>query len=278
MKLAHLGPTNIGFYRMLSGGLMLLAILVASRLRNSARPSTVRRFNLSTLLLSALAGLIFALDLSFWHRSVLSVGVGLSTMLVSLQVFFVAAFGLIFLKERLTPRLAIATLLALAGMALVVRFDPDRAAPRYGAGVLFGLIPAVCYAAYILILRRVEARAGPQATVANLAVVSFAGALLLGTEGAALGESFLVPDAVSLFAVLGLGLVGQVLGWITITRELPKVRASTAALILLLQPALSFVWDMLFFSRHFSLPGLAGVAITMSAIYLGAAGRAGSPS
>ncbi|MDH3433815.1 MAG: EamA/RhaT family transporter, partial [Gammaproteobacteria bacterium] len=40
-------------------------------------------------------------------------------------------------------------------------------------------------------------------------------------------------------------------------------------LALLLQPTLSFVWDVLFFARPMSLTELAGAAIALFAIYLG---------
>ncbi len=265
VKLSHLGPTNTAFYRMLAGGLMLVGLAAATR----ARLWHGRR----AFLWAAAAGLVFAIDLSFWHRSVLYVGVGLSTMLVSLQVFFVAAFGVLFLRERPGFRLVAAMVLAVAGLALAVRFDPARLEPRYALGVMFGIIPAACYAAYIIIMRRLEADTGPQATVGNLAVVSLAGAALLGVEGGALSESFAIPDPVTLAAVLGLGLIGQVLGWITITRALPKVNASTAGLVLLLQPVLSVLWDVLFFGRRFTPPALAGVGIAIVAIYLGTASR-----
>jgi len=44
-------------------------------------------------------------------------------------------------------------------------------------------------------------------------------------------------------------------------------------LILLLQPALAFVWDILFFGRPTRAVELVGAAITLGAIYLGLTGR-----
>lgn len=47
------------------------------------------------------------------------------------------------------------------------------------------------------------------------------------------------------------------------------MRASQVGLILLLQPMLAFVWDVLFFRRSFGGVQLAGAALALAAIYLG---------
>jgi hypothetical protein len=44
--------------------------------------------------------LLFALDLTFWHRSIHFIGPGLSTLISNFQVFFLALFGVIILKEK----------------------------------------------------------------------------------------------------------------------------------------------------------------------------------
>ena len=51
---------------------------------------------------------------------------------------------------------------------------------------------------------------------------------------------------------------------------MPVARGS---LILLIQTALALVWDLFFFGRPFSVMEIAGALLTLSAIYLGAAGR-----
>ena len=64
--------------------------------------------------------------------------------------------------------------------------------------------------------------------------------------------------------------VGPGLGTILpIANALPHIRASLSGLILLLQPALAFVWDVPFFQRPTSLFNWAGVLIALVAIYLG---------
>ncbi|MBW2017835.1 MAG: EamA/RhaT family transporter, partial [Deltaproteobacteria bacterium] len=71
VKLAHVGPATAGFYRMLFGGLILLLLL------GLRREPVFRGHGLSPLV--AVCGLLFSLDLTFWHRSIQAVGPGLST-------------------------------------------------------------------------------------------------------------------------------------------------------------------------------------------------------
>ncbi len=91
----------------------------------------------------------------------------------------------------------------------------------------------------------------------------------MGVEGALQGESFRIPDSQSWASMLAYGIVCQAIGWIIISRALVMVEASRAGLILLLQPTLAFVWDILFFSRATDITHIAGAVLALVAIYLG---------
>jgi drug/metabolite transporter (DMT)-like permease len=58
-----------------------------------------------------------------------------------------------------------------------------------------------------------------------------------------------------------------------IASSLPNVSPSQAGLALLLQPTLSFAWDVLFFGRAMTPIELLGAAIALFAIYLGSRPR-----
>src|SRR5688572_9567607 len=143
MKLWAVGPTAAGFYRMLFGGLLLAALLAWRGERlvlGRAAPWVLA------------AAVAFALDLVFWHRSILAVGTGLATLLANFQVFLVAVASVVWFGERGGWRLAAAVPLALFGLALIVGVDPAALAPAQRAGIALGLATAVCYASYILAL------------------------------------------------------------------------------------------------------------------------------
>jgi drug/metabolite transporter (DMT)-like permease len=78
-------------------------------------------------------------------------------------------------------------------------------------------------------------------------------------------------------SLVALGLMSQTVGWLIITHSLPRIPAAIAGLILLLQPSLAFVWDVIFFDRQTSTMAWSGVALALSAIYMGAtSGQKGS--
>jgi drug/metabolite transporter (DMT)-like permease len=60
---------------------------------------------------------------------------------------------------------------------------------------------------------------------------------------------------------------------ILIASSLPQVSTTDAGLALLLQPALSFLWDVLLFDRELSPVQFAGAGVALFAIWLGARAR-----
>ena len=152
---------------------------------------------------------------------------------------------------------------------LVVGIDRLAVGGYDRLGVLCGLGAAACYAGFLLSIRKLQADQQGATIFSVLTMVSLTTAAILALEVLRSGASFVIPDHQSLAALMALGFFSQFAGWIMITNALPFVRASLSGLILLLQPALAFVWDVLFFQRPTSLLNWAGVSIALVAIYLG---------
>lgn len=268
VELSHVEPTVSAFYRLLFGGSILLFIALIRRDR--------LWFGVSHMVLPAVCAFLFALDLFFWHRSIIYVGPGLATILGNMQVFFVAFFAVIFLKEQLGWRLYVGIPIAVAGLFMIVQDSWGLQGGDFKWGVLLGILTALCYAGYILVLRKSQSADNRRrfSLFANMAWISLLGAVMLGisvvVEPAA---DFGIPDMQTLWALLGLGVMGQVLGWVLISKGLPDVNASVAGLALLLQPALAFMWDIQFFGRPTSAIEYLGAAIVLAGIYLGSSGR-----
>lgn len=261
VKLVEVGPTATAFYRMLFGGLVLLVLLLArgERIRPSPR----------ALGFMVLAGLMFALDLFFFHRSILYVGPGLATLLANFQVFILALVGVLLLGERMRWQTAFSILLAVFGLATIVGFDWLSLEPHYRTGIALGLVTAFCYAAYILAVRGSRGPGAVPSLVGNMAVISLCCAALLGVAVVVEGASFGIPTARDGMLLVGYGVICQALGWILISRNINSVPAYVVGLVLLLQPTLAFLWDILFFARQFTLAEAVGAAIVLAAIYLG---------
>ena len=261
VKLSNVEPTVSAFYRMFFGGLLLGIIVLVLR-----KESWVGWRPLG--LMFACSG-FFALDLIVWHRSINYVGPGLATILANFQVFFLAAFGVIVYKERLTFRFLISVLLGLLGLILIVGPEWSDLGTVYRIGVLFGLMTALAYSFFLLILRELQSRWSTLSPLFTMAIISLATALLLASQTGMEKASFQIPDRKTWGCLVAYGVMGQVLGWVLITKGISKVDASRVGLILLLQPSLSFVWDILFFSRPTGLIEILGALLAITAIYSG---------
>ncbi len=261
VKVSQVPPTVSAFYRVFFGGLILLTVAVL-------KGETFwqgRRY----LIWALLCGLLFALDLGLYHYAIHFVGPGLGTILPNFQVFILAAIGVAFLGEKLRLPYVMAVPLALLGLFMVVGVDWQTLGADYRLGVLCGLGAAACYAGFLLSIRKLQRDQQGITFFSVLTMVSLVTAGYLALEIVRIGAGFAIPDSQTLLALLALGFFSQFAGWLLITNALPHVRASLSGLILLLQPALAFVWDVVFFQRPTSLMNWAGVLIALIAIYLG---------
>lgn len=259
VRLADVAPSVSGFYRVFFGAIILLVWLSMSK-----RTSWRRGWPGSVLL-----AIFFALDLWFWHRSIIYVSPGIATLLANLQVLVLGAVGVLWFRESAGWRFAIGVTVSLGGLWLLLGQGWQQLSDRYQSGVVYGLLTALAYAVYLLYMRRTQQREslGP---VERLFQVSLCCAVILGAAALAEGETLLIPTVQSAVYLVLIALLCQVLGLVLITRGLPGLAASVAGLLLLLQPALSMLWDLLFFQLSISQLQTTGVMLTLLGIYLGA--------
>lgn len=265
VKLADVSPTSSGFYRVFFGSIILLCASVWRQ--------ELQKLTLAQLLLISFCGFSFALDLFFWHESIMYIGPGLATLLANFQVFFLAAAGIFFFGEKVRPRFLTSIPLAVLGILLIVGLNWNGLANDYKTGIYFGLLTAICYTAFLLSMRKIQVDE-KQSLFFPLLLVSIAATVFLGMKMIVAGDSFSIPNVKSVLALLGLGLFSQTIGWVFIANAMPKIRASFTGLILLLQPTLAFIWDVILFNRPTDLLNWVGVILTLAAIYMGLTGKA----
>lgn len=269
VKLAGVAPTASGFWRCAIGGVLLVAYLAWRREVLWARGRGVA--------LLGLAALFFALDLAAWHRSIVYVGPGLATLLANFQAFVLALVGVLVFGQRLRWHMIVAIPLAFLGLALIIGFDWGGLAAEDRLGIVLGLLTALFYSGYLLSLRYARFRHPGRSPAGDLALVSVGSAVLLAAAAGAEGASLAVRTPVDAVLMVGYGVSGQVLGGVLISSSLAYVSAARVGLILLLQPTLSYVWDVWFFDRALTPSQMAGAAVAVAAIYLGSRREAPTP-
>lgn len=266
VRYANVAPTVSAFYRTAFGGVILLFGLLAF--------GRWRRLQTRDLVWLLLPAFLFALDLSIWHRSIHDIGPGLATLLGNFQVFVMALAGVWFFHERLGWRFLAGLGLALFGLWLLVGLDWSHASSDYRRGVILGIVTGIAYAGYMLATRYVQNGRIGLDSAQQLCVTSLLCALILALTVLVEGESFSIPDGQSWGALLGLGVVGQVLGWLLLVRAIPQLPPSLIGLLLLLQPSLSFVLDVLLFQRPTVAFDWIGVTLSLFGIFIGTSRKA----
>ncbi|MDA3788379.1 MAG: DMT family transporter [Desulfobacula sp.] len=266
VKTSQVTPASSAFYRVFFGGIILLLLTLFNR--------ELKWYGLKHIALLFLCGLIFALDLFFYHSTIERIGPGLGTILPNFQVIILTCAGIFFFKENLQKSFLFSIPIAFAGLYMIVGFDWDSLPKLYQIGVLMGILTAFFYAFFLLSLRKLQAGMENSSIFYVLMLVSLATAFFLAVEMILTEETFKIPTIQSFLALGSLGLFSQAAGWILITNALPHVRTSYSGIILLLQPALAFVWDVLFFQRSTTLINWAGVLLALFAIYIATIGKA----
>ncbi|MGI8775167.1 MAG: DMT family transporter [Actinomycetota bacterium] len=265
VRYADVSPVTAAVFRCVYA---LPALWLLARREDRAfgpRPIAARR-------LAWVAGILFALDLIFWHHAIEAVGAGLATVLGNLQVVIVGIIAWALLGEKPARSLLVAAPIALLGVVLISGVVGSNV---YGddppLGVFYGILTALMYSGFILILRRggsdLRRPAGPlfDATLAAAIVATLIGALSGGLD--------LAPEWPAHGWLIALALTSQVLGWLLISISLPRLPAALTSVLLTIQPVGSVFLGMLLLRERPSFSQLLGVALIVSGVVLAAAAR-----
>jgi drug/metabolite transporter (DMT)-like permease len=258
VRLAGVAPTTSAVFRCLYA-LPVLAVLAARERRASGpRRSGQRR-------LSLLAGVAFAVALVCWHYAIDAVGAGLATVLANQQVAIVGLVAWAALGERPSRATLTAIPIMLFGVVLI---SGALGTGAYGdspvLGAVLGLIAAVGYAAFLLLLR--AANRGQHHRAAALFDATLVGAVGALIAGLALGNVDLTPTWPAHGWLVVLALNSQVVGWMLISYALPRLPAVVTSVLLLLQPASAVLLGMVLLDEAPSMVQLLGVGLVLAGI------------
>jgi drug/metabolite transporter (DMT)-like permease len=257
---SEVSPETGAMYRALFGLPFLAVIALGERRRHGPMPGRNQR-------LAAIAGLFFAGDLIFWHHAIEAVGAGLATVLANLQVIVVGLVAWLLLGERPSRSVLVALPVVLVGVVLISGVIGAGAyGEDPGLGVVLGLLTAVCYAGYLLVIRGVgrdlRRPAGPVTIATAATAISAAGV------GATFGTLELTPGPSSIFWLALLGITAQFGGSLLIAVSLPRLPAVLTSIILLSQPVVTVGLAMVLLGEAPSIPQLVGVALVIGGIAL----------
>jgi drug/metabolite transporter (DMT)-like permease len=257
-RFADVPPSTATFFRCFYGLPLLALVAWLEWRRYGALPS-------SRVRLAGIAGIFFAGDLTFWHHAIEQVGAGLSTVLGNLQVLVVGIVAWLAFGERPSRAVLFSVPVVLVGVVLISGLVGGDA---YGAnpalGVVFGLLTAVCYAGYLLVIRR--SGRDVRRPVTPVAYSTLATAIVALFIGAPLGELQLAPTWPAHGWLALYGVTSQFLGYVLISMSLPRLPAVLTSIILLVQPVMSVILAMVLLGETPSPVQLLGVVFVVGGI------------
>jgi drug/metabolite transporter (DMT)-like permease len=255
VKFAGLPGTVSAFYRLLFAAPPLLVAWFWERKSLPARHD---------LLLMAAGGALFAIDLVLWNSGLLLTSAATATLLANNAPIWVGLGALFFFRERLAPQFWFGLALSLAGMALIVGSGGWRDL-SFNHGDLLAIGASFFYAAYLLTTQKARVASD---TLTFMTVSVVVGALLLLVLNLGLGMSLSGFSARSWWALIGLGLVSHLAGWLAINYALGHLKASAVSVSLLGQAVVTALLSIPLLGETLGVAQTVGGLLVLSGIYL----------
>jgi len=239
------------FYRMLVPALVLLPTHFMERERSPV--------SAKTLGIIAFGGLFFALDLALYNTAILKTSAANATLLGNNTPIVVGLMSWLVFRKRPSAGFWLGLLMAVTGTSVIVWADLGKHV-HFGVGDLMALGAAACFAVYLMVTERVRTTTG---TMVFLRLAMIASTLALLVINLVLGISLRVPHGRTLWAVLGLGLISQLAGYLALTYALGHLPATITSVTLLTQGPLTALLAALLLAEPLSLAQILGGALVL---------------
>jgi drug/metabolite transporter (DMT)-like permease len=290
VRLADAGPAASGFWRLLLA-MPLLALLARPWAPEAAAEPGRGQGGFPKIVL--LAGLFFAMDLSFWHYGIALTSVANATVLTNLTPVVVTAIAWLVFRERPGWLFLAAVVLAIAGASMMATahgpavvnaaavnpspvngsavnpFHLDLSASVHTAvnpplGDALSLITALWYAAYLLAVGRARRSMGP---VRVMFWSTLVGVPVMLAVALFMGERLFPGSRLGWAACVGLAAM-HIAGQGSIAWALGRLPTATASMIVLVQPVVAAVLGWLLLSEPLGVWQTVGGLIALTGVVL----------
>ncbi|WP_373699327.1 DMT family transporter [Neisseria dentiae] len=260
VKFVPVGAYAIAFWRL---AVAAVIFWVLSRFFGQKLPKSRQ-----ALRCALISGAFLGFDLALWHESIYAVGPGISTLLNSLQIFFLSAIGFFFFGERLGKMQLLSLVMAVAGVALIAspEFGHNQNA---GWGFASGIVSGAMLALSMVFVRKTH-QAEATALFPMMLLVSLGGMVALVLPMLLLDSGNLYPTTLrDAGLILVYGAVMQCFAWGLIAYAIPLLSLSLTGLLLLSEPVAALVIDYFWLDKPINGLQWGGALLTLAAIYLG---------
>jgi len=186
----------------------------------------------------------------------------ISTLIANLAPLWVGLLSFLILRKKSGAMFWIGTWVAIFGMVILVGYQQILHL-QFNIGLILALIASLFYAIYIMITKGI---------LQKISTVTFMFYNMLGASvflfiicGFRHDEMLNFPTSTWLY-LLGMGLICQLAGWITINYSLNYLDATKVSVSLLSQTVLAGIWAMILLGEKLEFKEIAGSVIVLTGI------------
>jgi len=255
VKIAGISGFGSAFYRMFFGMVGIIPVWLYFK-----KPIN----DLKGVKVAIVCGILFACDIALWNTSIMLSKASISTLLANLAPVWVGLGSMLFLKQKPTRIFWIGTAISILGVSIIVGIQQVMGA-NLNLGNMLAIAASMFYGAYLITVRkgRNSLDTFSFTTISMVSSTVVLGLICLFTSTPVWGFS-----AGSWAALITLGLVPQVLGWLAINQALGHIPPTIASVSLLSQSVFTALFSIPVLGEMLLLHEVVGAVVVLAGIYL----------
>lgn len=259
VRISETSPSLTAFYR----AFLALPFLFIWVLRSKHDQPIKNYLSKDNLVILFLAGVFFGSDMAIWNWAISFTSVAHATLMANTAPIFVALVSFFFLRQKIESSFFRALILTFSGVSIVILAGSGSDSTRL-LGDSLGLIAAIFYAAYILVIKKLTDTVPPAHTLFFATLFT---AVFLFPIGLLESESFFPSSQKGWIILLAYAVISQALAQGLITFGISRLSAHLSSLILLVQPVAAAIYGWLLLSESINLWQGLGGAVVLFGIY-----------
>ena len=226
VKLAASPAITSGFYRIFIAWLFLLPYcIIKGKLKTTPK----------ALLITIIGGIVFGADIAMWNISLLKISATVSTLLANLAPVWVGLMSYLLFKKKSGYLFWAGTIVAIIGMVILVGYQ-NVISLQFNEGILYAVAASILYAIYIMITKGVLKHID---TFTFMFYNMLGASVLLLTIVFLRGDALLSFDTATWGCFIGMGVLCQLIGWLTINHSLRYLESTKVSITLLGQTVIA---------------------------------------
>jgi drug/metabolite transporter (DMT)-like permease len=253
VKLAGASPIASGFYRIFIAWLCLVPYcIIKNQLKIGRRE----------LMIALIGGVVFALDIAVWNLSLIKISATVSTLIANLAPVWVGLISYLVFKRKSGKLFWIGTCIAILGMVILVGIQ-NLMSLQFNIGIPLALLASLFYAIYIIITRGILQKIS---TITFMFYNMLAGSIFLFVINLFLHNQLTVFSLNTWLCFLGMGVLCQLAGWLTINHTLRFLESTKVSIALLSQTVIAGFLAVLLLHETLALKEIIGSVIVLAGI------------